>query len=141
MEKSKESGSAKQKRKSEPKKEIIAERSSSNGGKPAVTVNEIDDMFADAIEKKKTRKNETSKKEKVAKKSSQSSSLVHEHVYDSSSFKNNNQNASKYAIISPDAPLERIDTESGLPVYKAHLLKVGEGGGTDLCPFDCDCCF
>lgn len=44
-------------------------------------------------------------------------------------------------IVSPEAPLERIDTESGLPVYKAHLLRVGEGGGTSLCPFDCDCCF
>ena len=44
-------------------------------------------------------------------------------------------------IVSPEAPLERIDAESGLPVYKAHLLKVGEGGGTALCPFDCDCCF
>eukprot|EP01039_Chlorochromonas_danica_P007502 gene7504-8299_t len=45
------------------------------------------------------------------------------------------------SIISPEAPLERIDAESGLPVYKAHILKVGEGGGTPLCPFDCDCCF
>lgn len=44
-------------------------------------------------------------------------------------------------IISPEAPLERIDAETGLPVYKAHILKVGEGGGTALCPFDCDCCF
>ena len=44
-------------------------------------------------------------------------------------------------IVSPEAPLERIDAESGLPVYKAHLLRVGEGGGTSLCPFDCDCCF
>ena len=44
-------------------------------------------------------------------------------------------------IVSPEAPLERIDAESGLPVYKAHLLRVGEGGGTALCPFDCDCCF
>ena len=44
-------------------------------------------------------------------------------------------------IISPEAPLERIDPETGFPVYKAHLLKVGEGGGTPLCPFDCDCCF
>jgi hypothetical protein len=44
-------------------------------------------------------------------------------------------------IMSPEAPLERIDAESGLPVYKAHLLRVGEGGGTSLCPFDCDCCF
>ena len=44
-------------------------------------------------------------------------------------------------IVSPEAPLERIDAESGLPVYKAHILRVGEGGGTALCPFDCDCCF
>jgi hypothetical protein len=44
-------------------------------------------------------------------------------------------------IVNPEAPLERIDAESGLPVYKAHLLKVGEGGGTALCPFDCNCCF
>ena len=47
----------------------------------------------------------------------------------------------KAKIRNPEAPLERIDKESGLPVYKAHLLKVGEGGGTPLCPFDCDCCF
>lgn len=44
-------------------------------------------------------------------------------------------------ILSPEAPLERIDKATGLPVYKAHILKVGEGGGTPLCPFDCDCCF
>jgi hypothetical protein len=44
-------------------------------------------------------------------------------------------------IISPDPPVHRVDAASGLPVYKAHLLKVGEGGGTPLCPFDCDCCF
>ena len=44
-------------------------------------------------------------------------------------------------IISPEAPVERIDSESGFKVYKAHLLRVGEGGGTPLCPFDCDCCF
>lgn len=44
-------------------------------------------------------------------------------------------------IVNPEAPLERIDAESGLPVYKAHLLKVGEGGGTEYCPFDCNCCF
>lgn len=45
------------------------------------------------------------------------------------------------SIVSPEAPLERIDKATGLPVYKAHLLKVGEGGGTPLCPYDCDCCF
>lgn len=44
-------------------------------------------------------------------------------------------------IVNPEAPLERIDPATGLPVYKAHILKVGEGGGTPLCPFDCACCF
>jgi hypothetical protein len=43
--------------------------------------------------------------------------------------------------LSPDVPVHRIDAATGLPVYKAHLLKVGEGGGTSLCPFDCNCCF
>jgi len=42
-------------------------------------------------------------------------------------------------IISPEAPLERM--QDGVAVYKAHLLRVGQGGGTELCPFDCDCCF
>ena len=26
--------------------------------------------------------------------------------------------------VSPEAPVHRVDIESGLPVYKAHLLKV-----------------
>mmetsp|Transcript_142823 Transcript_142823/g.397845 ORF Transcript_142823/g.397845 Transcript_142823/m.397845 type:complete len:253 (+) Transcript_142823:61-819(+) len=28
-----------------------------------------------------------------------------------------------------------------LRIFKAHLLQVGAGGGTPLCPFDCECCF
>ena len=49
---------------------------------------------------------------------------------------------SPYSVTrQPEAPVHRIDKETGLPVYKAHLLKVGEGGGTNLCPFDCSCCF
>lgn len=44
-------------------------------------------------------------------------------------------------IISPAPPIHRVDKETGLPVYKAHLMLIGKGGGTDLCPFDCNCCF
>lgn len=44
-------------------------------------------------------------------------------------------------IVNPEPGVHRIDKATGLPVYKAHLLKVGEGGGTPLCPFDCNCCF
>ena len=35
----------------------------------------------------------------------------------------------------------RALTEDGYPIYTPSELKIGMGGGTDLCPFDCNCCF
>jgi hypothetical protein len=32
-------------------------------------------------------------------------------------------------------------TEDGLPIYTVSELKIGLGGGSELCPFDCNCCF
>mmetsp|Transcript_28130 Transcript_28130/g.66098 ORF Transcript_28130/g.66098 Transcript_28130/m.66098 type:complete len:172 (+) Transcript_28130:56-571(+) len=32
-------------------------------------------------------------------------------------------------------------TKDKLRIFKAHLIKVGEGGGTPQCPFDCSCCY
>jgi len=32
-------------------------------------------------------------------------------------------------------------TEDGLPIYTMEELKMGQGGNTEDCPFDCDCCF
>jgi hypothetical protein len=32
-------------------------------------------------------------------------------------------------------------TADGLPIYTEEELNIGKGGGTPLCPFDCDCCF
>ena len=40
-----------------------------------------------------------------------------------------------------NARVHRFDNASGLNVFKAHALGLGRGGGTRLCPFDCDCCF
>lgn len=40
-----------------------------------------------------------------------------------------------------NARVHRHDQESGLRVFKAHALGLGRGGGTRLCPFDCNCCF
>lgn len=31
--------------------------------------------------------------------------------------------------------------EDGVRVFKAHLLRKPQSGGTPECPFDCDCCF
>lgn len=35
----------------------------------------------------------------------------------------------------------RALTEDGYPIYSPKEMKIGMGGGTDLCPFDCNCCF
>lgn len=35
----------------------------------------------------------------------------------------------------------RALTEDGLPIFTPKELKIGFGGGTDLCPFECNCCF
>ncbi|KAH0479618.1 MAG: uncharacterized protein KVP18_001972 [Porospora cf. gigantea A] len=37
-------------------------------------------------------------------------------------------------------PQRRLDTD-GWPIFSLEELNVGQGGGTDLCPFDCECCF
>lgn len=95
---------------------------------------EIDDLF-DQLSKKRTKANE----EKESKKKHKSIVVMRDTERDAS-YGVITSNQVKQ-IISPDAPVHRFDRATGLPVYKAHLLKVGEGGGTPLCPFDCDCCF
>lgn len=35
----------------------------------------------------------------------------------------------------------RALTDDGYPIYNPKELKIGMGGGTNLCPFDCNCCF
>lgn len=32
-------------------------------------------------------------------------------------------------------------TEEGWKIYTPEELNIGKGGETELCPFDCDCCF
>jgi hypothetical protein len=98
--------------------------------------NDIDGIFAAVVKQKSEIETKEVKQPKVkAKQSAQPIATMES----SSSY--GLMKSANVSIISPEAPLERIDKESGLPVYKAHLLKVGEGGGTELCPFDCDCCF
>ncbi|SBS83549.1 conserved protein, unknown function [Plasmodium ovale] len=36
---------------------------------------------------------------------------------------------------------ERLRTPDGLPIYSVEELKMGKGGYTKECPFDCNCCF
>ncbi|BGP00961.1 DUF1764 family protein [Rhodotorula toruloides] len=40
-----------------------------------------------------------------------------------------------------DSRGNRKRTEDGLPIYSEAELKIGFGGDTPLCPFDCECCY
>lgn len=94
---------------------------------------EIDSLFESLKSKKKMKKEDEDEQQVVILEKKNKKVKVTESFADDNSMNN--------IIISPEPPVHRRDTESGLPVYKAHLLKVGEGGGTKLCPFDCKCCF
>ncbi len=60
------------------------------------------------------------------------------------------KNAARHQIKGKPAPLQwtwqdevkpiRYDNE-GLPIYSWDSLRINQGGWTDLCPFDCSCCF
>lgn len=106
---------------------------------------EIESLFGMAKEVKKANKikcNAELEEMKKAKKQEKVKSLLDDENIMFSAKKSVDR---KFGIVckvdNPEAPLERIDAETGYPVYKAHILKVGEGGGTPLCPFDCDCCY
>mmetsp|Transcript_35592 Transcript_35592/g.33752 ORF Transcript_35592/g.33752 Transcript_35592/m.33752 type:complete len:147 (-) Transcript_35592:285-725(-) len=108
-------------------------------------VSEIDDLFATAKNCKKEKEenealeieNERVKEEERVKSVKRSKEVTNESALPHGVVKSQLPRI----IISPEAAVERIDPESGYKVYKGHTLKVGMGGGTDLCPFDCDCCF
>ena len=36
---------------------------------------------------------------------------------------------------------KRKKTNEGFAIYSEKELRIDQGGGTDLCPFDCNCCF
>lgn len=49
---------------------------------------------------------------------------------------------SKDDIFGGESGKGRKRTEEGYVIYTEDELKLGTGGGdTELCPFDCDCCF
>jgi hypothetical protein len=49
---------------------------------------------------------------------------------------------SKDDIFGAAGPKGRQRTTEGYAIYSEEELRLGaQGGDTDLCPFDCDCCF
>ena len=113
--------------------------SESSTTKDQKSISEIDELF-DTLKKKKKVRDETAIDAGKEKKKSK----LKEDIGDSRVRVKKSQNSLETAsvnIVNPEAPIHRWDQESGLPVYKYTALKVGDGGGTSLCPFDCNCCF
>ncbi|BAM39123.1 uncharacterized protein TOT_010001188 [Theileria orientalis strain Shintoku] len=46
----------------------------------------------------------------------------------------------EYCTVNGDSARRRT-TVDNLPIYTMEELNIGKGGGTELCPFDCNCCF
>jgi hypothetical protein len=44
-------------------------------------------------------------------------------------------------IFGVEAAEVRKRTEEGYAIYHEDELKMNKGGDTDLCPFDCTCCY
>jgi hypothetical protein len=132
-----QSGEGGERKKKESQQQRISSKSQPEVLKKNERVNDIDDIFS-SIKKNKQEDHERTTLNFKGETTKESSTARLSRGMDSTHgiIKSKNQ-----SIISPEAPLERIDKTTGLPVYKAHLLKVGEGGGTPLCPYDCDCCF
>ncbi|KAG2373294.1 hypothetical protein C9374_012283 [Naegleria lovaniensis] len=106
-----------------PKEEEQEESEEEESLEPA----KIDDIF----ESVKNEILENKKKLKQAKKASaaSSSSSTSDDLFESNEeFANQKKRSGRKTI-------------DGLAVYSTDELKIGKGGNTDLCPFDCDCCF
>merc|ERR1712032_1342933 len=114
----------------------------------------IDDIFADA-KKRKVDKEKAEAEADIAEKKQKSKALKKKGIRPGGRI-------SAPSLGSADNPLVRGDewVDDGLGgiynaegwtgrhtpndsmrIFKAHLIKVGAGGGTPLCPFDCQCCF
>lgn len=46
-----------------------------------------------------------------------------------------------YSIRQENNPELAKYTEEGFRIYSTAELKIGQGGRTDQCPFECSCCF
>lgn len=128
----------KNKKNKKKKKATGITKESSDNIENLQSMNVIEDLFGELKRAKKEKQQQQIKQIEEDRKSIKSESREGKQQSDK---KASNRLKFLRTILSPEAPIERIDKETGYPVYKAHLLKVGEGGGTPLCPFDCDCCF
>ncbi|VWU49359.1 conserved protein, unknown function [Hepatocystis sp. ex Piliocolobus tephrosceles] len=105
--------------------------------------------------KKKKKKNDEKKKKemnevklnidnifsniKVKDKDTKLSEEIEKNKLEENTFTNNNKKDQKNK--KSNNKEQRMRTSDGLPIYTFKELKMGKGGYTKDCPFDCNCCF
>ncbi|PNW78943.1 hypothetical protein CHLRE_09g395325v5 [Chlamydomonas reinhardtii] len=103
-----------------------AEEKAAGGGKKAA---EIDDIFSAG--KKKAAENAKEKEKRAAEQAEQEPAAKVPKVA-----------GNKDDIFGEQTGKGRKRTEEGFAIYTEDELGLGrKGGDTDLCPFDCECCF
>ncbi|XP_009616621.1 uncharacterized protein C6G9.01c [Nicotiana tabacum] len=100
--------------------------------KPKKSGNEIDEIFAGKKRKKP---------EQLEKSKSSGDSITEPKKLKKSKDKSSNSRVPN--VLSEPPRRQRKKTADGLTIYTEEELGLGksDGGGTSLCPFDCDCCF
>jgi hypothetical protein len=112
------------------------------GGAPAAStgkdnaLDELDDIFSQVKESKKNKAKEEEERKEAKRRAKEDREKRSINPY---SLEGGGNASSKWAWADSVRPL-RVDNE-GLPIYSWESLRIGQGGGTALCPFDCDCCF
>ncbi|KAJ1662841.1 hypothetical protein IW140_005548 [Coemansia sp. RSA 1813] len=121
---------------------------------PKKKLSEIDDIFNSTPKHNKLPKNHIDRQKEMgttlSTESKKSSSVkIVDATNAGKSTANNSSNSSNKKNLPPkdddfaDSRGKNSKyTEDGMRVYYMDDLRIGEGeGDTDLCPFDCDCCF
>ncbi|CAM9469361.1 unnamed protein product [Pylaiella littoralis] len=112
----------------------LAEDRKQKGNGKGKGKNDIDDIFAGVKRLKEEKAEEDA--ERVAKKKK----IKEEHKRrQANPFTGEGGPQKRWAWADEVKPV-RFDDE-GLPIYTWDSLRIGQGGGTASCPFDCDCCF
>jgi hypothetical protein len=107
---------------------IVNEQTESNNKKSAKTESVEDDVIANIF-----------KKGKLVNQKKQSSSKEKQQVAKSKQNEKADKEDDDFAQMR--GPQKRKKTTEGFHIYTVEELNIGKGGNTDLCPFDCNCCF
>jgi Eukaryotic protein of unknown function (DUF1764) len=140
------SSSSKKRQRQESAEQPIATSSSSSSSKPvaaAAAAAAMDDIFGDVkvLKAAKAREEEERLAAKAAARAERKRREVNPFAAGGGSLGGGAEPdaVDRWGWADSVKPV-RHDAE-GLPIYSWDALRIGQGGGTDLCPFDCDCCF